>query len=122
MLSLRFHHLPHARQRGDTIVEVLISLTVISLVLGGAYVTTNKSLIATRTAQERGNALKLAESQVEQIKGVAAINPSAIFTAAGTFCVYSSGGTLTVVGVPNVNCVVNTAGIATTAEPKFNLA
>ena len=112
------------RQRGDTIVEVLISITVISLVLGGAYVTTNKSLQGTRSAQERGNALKLAESQVEQIKGVLATNPSAIFGGAtpSPFCVYTSGATLTVVAASNANCTVNTAGAATTNEPKFSLA
>ncbi len=53
---------------GDTIVEVLIAIAVVSLVLGGAFTSTRKSANATRTAQEQGEALKLAESQVEQIK------------------------------------------------------
>ncbi|HSX16632.1 MAG TPA: hypothetical protein VLH86_00865 [Patescibacteria group bacterium] len=111
-------------QAGDTIVEVLISITVISLILGGAYVTTNKSLIATRSAQERGNSLKLAESQLEQIKGVVATNPNAIFGGAvpSPFCVYANAGTLNVVAATNANCTVNTAGAATTTEPKFKLS
>ena len=67
------------RQRGDTLVEVLIAIAVVSLILGGAYVTTNRSLYATRAAQERGNALKLAESQIEQLKGIVASNPTAVF-------------------------------------------
>jgi len=116
-----FHHIK--RQRGDTIVEVLISITVISMVLGGAYVTTNKSLISTRSAQERGNAIKLVESQIEQLKGVIATNPNAIFVSAPSpFCVYASGGSLNVVASSNVNCTVNTAGAATTTEPKFSLS
>lgn len=54
--------------RGDTIVEVLIAIAVVSLVLAAAFTSTRRSASATRTAQEHGEALKLAESQVEQIK------------------------------------------------------
>lgn len=62
---MKMHHL---KNTGDTIVEVLIAMAVVSLVLAGAYTSTRKSANATRTAQEQGEALKLAESQVEQIK------------------------------------------------------
>lgn len=113
-------------QRGDTIVEVLISLAVVSVILGGAYVTTNKSLLATRSAQERSNALKLAEAQVEELKGLIATNPAAIFGPGvpSPFCVYNdtTAGTLTVVASTNANCSVNAAGAATTIEPVFKLA
>jgi Tfp pilus assembly protein PilV len=54
-------------QTGDTIVEVLLSIAVLSSVLGGAFVSANHSLKSTRAAQERGEALKLVESQVEQL-------------------------------------------------------
>jgi Tfp pilus assembly protein PilV len=123
MLMQRFSRY-FKNQRGDTIVEVLISITVISLILGGAYVTTNKSLLATRTAQERSNALKLAESQVEQLKGAIA-NPATaatIYSGGSPFCVYANAGTLNVVAASNANCIVSTAGVATTLEPKFNLS
>ena len=33
-----------ANQHGDTIVEVLISITIVALVLGSAYAITNRSL------------------------------------------------------------------------------
>lgn len=56
------------QQRGDTIVEVLIAIAIVSLTLTGAYASVNRSANATRTAQERGEALKWAETQVEQIK------------------------------------------------------
>lgn len=110
----------HYRQRGDTIVEVLIAIAVISLILGGAYVTTNTSLRATRSAQERGNALKLVESQVEQLKGLVDTNPSAVFGGAtpSPFCIYNN----VVVAPATGNCTVNTSGVATTAQPSFNLA
>jgi len=106
-------------QRGDTIVEVLIAITVVSMVLGGAYVTTNKSLLATRSAQEHATALKLVESQLEQIKGLAITNPNAIFTGPSPFCVYNQ---TTVVSTTDPRCTQSAAGVATTTDPKFNLA
>ena len=119
---MRSHRTAHqSSQRGDTIVEVLISMTVIAMVLAGAYVTTNRSLQNTRAAQERGNALKLAEAQVEQLKGVVQTNPSAIFGAAVTgspFCIYNNAP----IAATNANCILGTNGAAATAEPRFNLS
>jgi len=108
------------KQRGDTIVEVLIAIAIVSLVLAGAYVTTNRSLLATRSAQERSNALKNAEAQIEQIKGLAATNPTALFggAAPSPFCV--SGGA--VVAATNAGCAVGTVGTPTTTEPIFHLS
>ncbi len=57
------------KERGDTIVEVLIAMAVVSMVLGGAYASVNRSTIQTRTAQERGEALQLLQGQVERLKG-----------------------------------------------------
>ena len=113
-------------QRGDTIVEVLIAIAVISLILGGAYVTTNKSLMATRGAQERGNALKLAESQLEELKSVIATQPDAVFGGAAPlqFCVYNNvvTSTLQVLASTDPKCKVDTAGNPTTNEPSFNVS
>ncbi len=111
----------HARQRGDTLVEVLVAIAVVSLIMGGAYVTTNRSLLATRAAQERGNALKIAESQIEQLKGFVTTNPDAIFggTAPSPFCISSAGA---VVAATNAACTVGTNGQATTSEPRFRLS
>jgi len=110
------------REQGDTIVEVLIAISVVSLILGGAYVTTNRSLIATRAAEERGNALKLAESQVEQLKGLAKSNPSSIFDS-GTpmpFCINSSTGLP--IASTNAACKVSAAGSPTTTQPVYSLS
>ncbi len=57
-------------QAGDTIIEVLLAITVISTILGGAFVTANRSLQNMRQAQERGEALKLIEGQVEKLKAL----------------------------------------------------
>src|SRR5687768_7126431 len=117
---MRLRRLLQLSERGDTLVEVLIAIAVASLILGGAFVTTNKSLQATRDAQERGNAFKLVESQVERIKNLAASNPDVLFgaSAPASYCISSAGA---VVASTNVACTVDSAGNATTAEPKFAL-
>jgi prepilin-type N-terminal cleavage/methylation domain-containing protein len=107
-------------ERGDTLVEVLIAIAVISLILGGAFVTTNRNLQNTRQAQERGNAQKLVESQIEQLKNVIATNPTSIFGsgAPASFCINAVGA---VVASSNAACAVNAAGTATTIEPIYRL-
>lgn len=73
--------------KGDTIVEVIMALAVISAVISGAYVTANRSLNNTRQAQERGEALKYVEGQLERIKVFALTDASqTIFTTSQTFC------------------------------------
>jgi type II secretory pathway pseudopilin PulG len=74
--------------KGDTIVEVLIAIAVVSSVLGGAFATANRSLLATRQSQERAEAMKYLEGQVESLK--AAIGDDTkidgVFTTTGDFC------------------------------------
>lgn len=110
--------LSRLNQGGDTIVEVLMAIAIVSLVLGGAYVTTNKSLRATRDAQEHTNALKLIEGQVEQIKSVAASDPDALFATTGSFCI--NAGAITPAS-SNV-CRLNSSGNPTTTPPIYNLS
>lgn len=57
--------------KGDTIIEVLLAITVVSAVLGGAYVSANRSVNAGRQAQERAEATKYVEKQIESLKAVA---------------------------------------------------
>jgi Tfp pilus assembly protein PilV len=61
-------------QAGDTIIEVLLSLTVLATVIGGAYATSNRAIIQSRSAQEHLQATKLAEGQLERLKSYAADN------------------------------------------------
>ncbi|HTH72243.1 MAG TPA: prepilin-type N-terminal cleavage/methylation domain-containing protein [Candidatus Pristimantibacillus sp.] len=120
-----------SRERGDTLVEVLIAIAVVSLILGGAYTTTNRSLQATRASEERSVALKLAESQIEQIKGLVASAPSTIFLAASPFCIsaglpVTTAGLNTTTGQPtgtfNAACAVDATGAPTTNEPVYRLS
>jgi type II secretory pathway pseudopilin PulG len=61
-------------QRGDTIMEVIICVAVIGLVLTAAFALSNRSTTGERKAQERGSALKIAESQMELLKSYADLN------------------------------------------------
>ncbi len=75
------------KHKGDTIVEVLFAMTIISMVLAGGYASSRHSSQALRTAQERGEALKIGESQAEQLK--VAVNTRTTLPPA--FC-FDSGG------------------------------
>lgn len=107
-------------ERGDTLVEVLIAIAVISLILGGAFVMTNRSLLGTRDAQERVNATKLVEGQIEQIKNLAATDSDVLFGAGvpATYCITAAGAVVT---SSNGACTVDVGGQPTTAEPQFHL-
>jgi Tfp pilus assembly protein PilV len=72
---------------GDTIVEVLLAITVVSAVLGAAFVSANKSLNASRQSQERGEALKLVEGQLERLKWLGLSADSDVYTAGSPFCI-----------------------------------
>ena len=90
------------------------------MVLGGAYVTANNSQQATRAAQERANALKLVESQIEQLKGLTATNPGAVFSAASPFCIYEQ---TTILSASDTRCAQNVSGgTATGSQPPFKLS
>ncbi len=56
-------------QRGDTIIEVMIAIAVVSLVLVTAYVATRHSLQTVQDTQEHSEALQLLQSQIEFIRG-----------------------------------------------------
>ena len=54
--------------RGDTILEVLISIAVLSFILGASLALANRSGQAVRQAAERSETQKIADSQIEQLK------------------------------------------------------
>ena len=74
------------KQRGDTIIEVLLAMSVIGVVLGSAFGIANRSLATGRAAQERTDALKIAETQLELLKTYYPLNPS-IEARAAPFCI-----------------------------------
>jgi type II secretory pathway pseudopilin PulG len=64
-------HSPRSSQRGDTIVEVLISLAVIASLMAGAFVVSRSSSVNVRTSQEHAEALQLLQGQVEMLRAEA---------------------------------------------------
>lgn len=80
-------------QRGDTIVEVLIALAVISSVLAGAFFVTNHSSQNVRDTEEHAQALQLLQGQIEQLRGQATLPGARDGNFPVVFC-YDSSGTL----------------------------
>jgi type II secretory pathway pseudopilin PulG len=74
------------KQSGDTIVEVLLAIAVVSAVLGGAYVSATRSLNGNRQAQERAEATKLAEGQLERLKVIIS-DPNQGILANDVYCI-----------------------------------
>lgn len=82
-MRLRHRRQERISSRGDTIVEVMLAMAIISSVLGGAFWVSQKSSQAIRDAQERGEALQIMQAQVEAVRTLALKETS------GTTGVYS---------------------------------
>ena len=78
-------------QRGDTIVEVLIAIAVASSVLAVIYSTMNRNLLITRDTQERAEATKIVQGQMELLK--AHVDNGDVTVNNGTFCLDASSPT-----------------------------
>jgi prepilin-type N-terminal cleavage/methylation domain-containing protein len=82
------------KQRGDTLVEVLLAMSVIGMVIGGAYAIAGRNLRTGRVAREQSQALQLAEAQIEKIKHLTSTNDPNILNSTppnNTFCISGSG-------------------------------
>jgi len=77
-------HLRRLAQRGDTIVEVLIAMAIISLVLASAYVTSTRNTTLMQSSQERQQAQRLVESQIEMIRSKGGITGTGHCFVGGT--------------------------------------
>ncbi len=79
------------RQSGDTIVEVLIVLTVLSSAFAISYATANRATLTSRQSQEHSEALQYLNAQVELLRTFAPNDPAHIFTTThGSFCLAGS--------------------------------
>lgn len=105
-------------QRGDTIVEVLICVLIVSMILSGAYVTTQRSSTGIRNSQEHAEALKLIQSQLEQIKANASDETPEVFTVtATTFCMVEGEP----LNADDAKCKQDSAGEPTTEQPTYEV-
>ncbi len=73
-------------QRGDTIVEVLIAMAIISLVLASSYAITTRNVNATQDTQEHNQAQQVIQQQIERLRVLSATNaiPSSFVCITGT--------------------------------------
>ncbi len=124
MFDLR--HLRRTRalraERGDTLIEVLLAIAIVSTILSGAYIVTNKSLLASREAQERGNALKLSQGQIERLKSISISSDADTLFApglTGTFCIDDSNQ---IKPTADNACNVNARGQYDGLEPIYHLS
>jgi len=98
------------QQAGDTIVEVLIAVAIVSLVLVGAYASTNHNVRATQDTQEHSEALQLVQSQLEFLRANGPPNT-------GDTCYDKNGASAN-----GGNCQVAADGTTTGAGPKFTMS
>ncbi|HVW22922.1 MAG TPA: prepilin-type N-terminal cleavage/methylation domain-containing protein [Candidatus Saccharimonadales bacterium] len=75
--------------RGDTIVEVMVTLAILGLAFSIAYATANHSLMLARNSEEHSEATQFLQSQVEQIRAYIA-QDSANLTSLESY--WSGGG------------------------------
>lgn len=120
-------------QRGDTIVEVVLAMTIIAVVLGSASALANRSTRSLQTSQEHSNALRIAQSQLELIKDYVpkhktemSDNNSVILKDPFCMSVEKVGGIDTVMAkkFDNPACRINTSGksaLATETGPLYNI-
>ncbi len=79
-------------QRGDTIMEVMIAVAVLSFILTASFVVSNKSSQATRQSVERSEAFKHSETKLEQLKTFISQSATPALPADGTsFCIKNDG-------------------------------
>ena len=104
------------KQRGDTIVEVLIAIVVVSMVLVAAYVTTTRNVDGMQDTQEHNEALQLAQAQLEYLHNAATqptdhhcFRQSDGSIQSGSDCVVDAGG-----------CPIGTCS-PTGTQPQFTL-
>lgn len=81
-----------AKQRGDTMIEVMISTAILAIVLATAYTTSTHSLQSGLNAKYRDQALIYARAQVELIKSADNRQPSTVadYKLNRPFCINSS--------------------------------
>lgn len=78
--------------RGDTIVEVALALTVLALVLGTSSVLANRNTKTLQNAQEKNIAVRYAQQQIEFLKARSQSNMTALTSlpASAKFCMVNA--------------------------------
>lgn len=107
-------------QKGDTVVEVLIAVAILGLVLASGFAIANRSLRGIRAAQERGEALKVAETQLERIKKYSDSSTD-IYVDGANYCIENDGNVVDQpVGTFDVRCQGGFYSTTTTVDSSSN--
>jgi type II secretory pathway pseudopilin PulG len=77
----------YSHNKGETIVEVLIVIAILSSVLGSAFAITTKTVNNNRQSQEHSEAVGYAQDQLERLKSIAESGS----TLPSKFCISSAG-------------------------------
>jgi len=119
-------------ETGDTIVEVIIAMGILTFIIIGAYVTTNISTTQQDRSGQRDQALQLAQSQIELLKAMSL--QGTVIPNWPSWCIYANGASLIASKNPVAsptpyspsnftgNCNVNTADLATPTQPFFSVS
>lgn len=78
-----------SESKGDTIVEVLISIAIMSLVLSISYALSNRNTAFVRQSQEKSEAQKLSERQLELLRNY--LTPEQAWNTATQRCFNAAG-------------------------------
>lgn len=106
-------------QRGDTIIEVMIVLTILGFAIGISMATSNRSLQNSRQAQEHSESTRIVQAQAEGLRVLAPTNPAGpdknIFIST-PFCISYNAGNYTVVSAGDAACSTGTTGYNTSIQ------
>jgi prepilin-type N-terminal cleavage/methylation domain-containing protein len=84
-------------QKGDTILEVLVSMVVLAVVAGAAYATSTRSFHSALNSQYRDQAVTLAQQQIELLRSADSNTQISGFKSqTGAFCINSANPTAAV--------------------------
>lgn len=85
---MKLHQKLMRTSHGDTIIEVVLALSVLGLIIGTSTVLANRNTRSLQATQENSVATRLAQEQLEYVKTLAGQDPEALIDGgSGKFCV-----------------------------------
>ena len=110
--------------RGDTIIEVMVSVSILAVVFGVAFSSSNQSLQEGTNASNRNQAVQIAEQQIAIIKNKESGATTPSYPSNTLFCLKSDGSvdTSDISGTPKACNFSSQApfGVADTFDPSTN--
>ena len=104
-----------ASQAGDTIVEVMIAMSVLSIALVGTVRIINSDILSIQDHREHAQAIQLVQSQIEDLRAFSGSPPD---------CFNETGGNLTAIySVASNQCILQVNGSVAPAnvQPAYTI-